>query len=172
MLKWIILAVGAIVLTVFVVKIIKVMLKTEKESKQPTTEQDKPESKGEYIPQEVPIDIHSSSAGIVTDMSAKPKTDDEYNFDMPSGFTDLADDEFFDYSAHMHSRKGRRRKPVDFDLDGEMADDFEYIPSTPDFSYLNRNRKPKKKPIEKELNDLPTELKVLMLSDIFDKKYF
>lgn len=94
------------------------------------------------------------------------------NFDFASsGFTDHEDEEFFDYSRHMRNRK--KRKPVDFDLEGEMADDFEYIPSSPDFSYLHNHRPPKKKPtLEKSLNEMPTELKVLMLSDIFDRKFF
>ena len=166
MIKWFAIFIGAGILILFVVRIIKVMLKTEKESK---TKADKIEKKQEeYIPETSKIDINSSSSIMPTvDFSNKPvKT--------PNYFTDNADDEFMDYSQHMHSR-GRRRKPKldDLDLDGDMADkDFEYIPNSLDFSYLHDRNQKKKKPLKKELNELPTELKVLMLSDIFDRKFF
>lgn len=177
MIKWVILAIGAVLLTCIVIKIIKVMLKAEKDSNQKSSSKDET-TQEEYIPEERPIDIHSASSGVpITDMSSKDK-EVEADFvnsvldDMPisdSGFIDSIDDDFDDYSKFAHS-KGRRRPPIDFDLDGDFAD--EYIPDSPDFNYLPRRRPQKKKTIEKELNDLPTELKVLMLSDIFDRKFF
>lgn len=175
MLKWIIFASIAVVAIIMVIKVIKTMLKIEKQDK---SDEQKPEPKveEEYKPSDVPVDIGSSSAGIVTDMSnsdSYDKTGAEYQFDSSSGFSDHADEEFFDYSAHMRNRKGRRRRDLsNVDLDGEFADDFEYQPSN--FEYLNpqRNKSVKKKPVSTELNELSTELKVLMLSDIFDRKFF
>ncbi len=172
MLKWIIFASIALIVVVLVIKIIKVMLKTEKESKQ--KEAAEPIKEEEYKPEQVPADMRSSSAGIVTDMSnnVNDNNDTEYDFDM-SGFSDHDDEEFFDYSSHMHNHKNRKRKNMpDVDLDGEFADDFEYQPTN--FDYLTREprRQNKKKPVSTELNELSTELKVLMLSDIFDRKFF
>ena len=166
MIKWFAIFIGAGILILFVVRIIKVMLKTEKESKSNTAITE--EKVEEYKPENSKIDINSSSSAMPTvDFSNK-------TMDTPNYFTDNADDEFMDYSQHMHSR-GRRRRPKldDLDLDGDMADnDFEYIPSSPDFNYLHGRNQKKKKPLKKELNELPTELKVLMLSDIFDRKFF
>ena len=178
MIKWALLIIGIVVLTWFVIRIIKVMLKTEKESKKIVNE-DKVEAKPEYIPEEKAIDIHSATGGIpITDMSNNTREDeidfvnsimDDFDEPISSNFTDDLDDEFEDYSKFAHGSKGRRRKPVDFDLDGEMAD--EYIPSSPDFSYLPKRQAKKRQPLSTELNELPTELKVLMLSDIFDRKF-
>jgi hypothetical protein len=176
MLKWIILAITVVVI-LFVIAFIKYMLKVHKADKQKSTPVS--EVTEEYVPEESHIDIHSASSGVpVTDMSKQVEKEEQdfindimADFDAPvGGFTDSIDDEFVDYSQYARKSKGRRRRPIDFDLDGEMAD--EYIPSSEDFSYLPRRQKPKKKPIAKELNDLPTELKVLMLSDIFDRKFF
>ena len=186
MIKWIALIVGAGLITFVVIRVIKVMLKTEKESKNNTTP-DKPETIDDYKPQTPAMDINSSSASApVVDFSAPTKTNgeaihtdfadlfsDDFSNLTGTGFNDRIDDEFGDFSRHMHTRKGRRRKPVDFDLDGDMADsDFEYIPGSPDFSYLNKRQPKPKKTVERELNELPTELKVLMLSYIFDLKFF
>jgi len=177
MFKWIVLTIVILVATVFVIKIIKTMLKIEKESnKTEKVEENKVEE--QYQPQQTQIDLSSSSATIITDMSNNPKelaeVKDEEIYGMPSGFNDKFDDEFNEYSRHAHNRKGRRRIPDNFDLDGDFADELsdgsEYIPSSPDFSYLH-NRKKQKQPLKKELQDLPTELKVLMLSDIFDRKF-
>lgn len=179
MLKWIILILVLSVVTIFVIALIKFMLKAEKDSKKAdisTAEQ----VKEEYKQEEAPINIHSASGAIpVTDMSSKAQEDNFINDiiddvpDLPmpmgnNGFFDDADDEFNDYSKFAHNSKGRRRQP-DFDLEGDMAD--EYIPDSPDFNYLPRRRQTKKQPIEQSLNELPTELKVLMLSDIFDRKF-
>lgn len=166
-----------VVATIFVIRIIKVMLKTEKQSK--STEQPKAEQSAEYVPENTAIDITSSNSNIVTDMSVKPNNDlskSTGNYDEMSGnsFLDELDTEFADYSAHLKNRKNKRNSTdfSDFDLDGELADDFEYMPNDANFVYPNR--KPpteRKKSIDRELNELPTELKVLMLSDIFDRKF-
>lgn len=183
MLKWIILILSATLLTIIVISIIKVMLKSEKDSKKIKTEDKVGKSQEEYVPEQAPIDIHSASSGApITEMSIDDKKieadfvndviDDVPDLPMPpdSGFTDNIDNEFIDYSNFAHNNKGRRRQHIDFDLDGELAD--EYIPSTPDFSYIPRRAPQKKQPIRTQLNELPTELKVLMLSDIFDRKFF
>ena len=172
MIKWVIIFSVALVVTIFVIRIITVMLKTEKESNQ--SEQQKSES--DYTPQRASIDVGSASNSIVTDMSANAKNLDnvkaEYDFDMPnnSGFLDDLDPEFIVYSSY--ARSGKRRKiPDNFDFEGDRAD--EYIPDSPEFSYIPpRRHKNKKKPVSTELNDMSTELKVLMLSDIFDRKFF
>lgn len=181
MLKWVLLIVGLVVLIAFVVAFIRFMLVSEKESK--TTVEPKLQNE-EYTPEGEPINIRSSSGGVpLTDMSIKDNANDiskeeqdfvneiMADFDQPiggGGFVDDIDDEFEDYSKF--ARQGRRRQPVDFDLEGEMAD--EYIPDAPDFSYLHHRRQPKQKStLDKQLNELPTELKVLMLSDIFDRKF-
>ena len=177
MIKWVLLVAGITIVSIFVIAIIKFMLKTEKDSKKEVNSEDVVK---EYNSYEQAIDIHSASAPIpVTDMSSHNDKKDEQDFindimadfDGPvDGFADDVDSEFADFSEFAHKSKGRRRTSVDFDLDGEMAD--EYIPSSSDFEYLPRRQKPKKQPLNKALNDLPTELKVLMLSDIFDRKFF
>ena len=165
MLKWGILIIVSSIVLIFVVKIIKVMLKTEKESNAPKPKEDIVNE--EYNPNEVAIDIHSSNASVLTDMSTKPEQHNEVESNI---FNDSLDDEFEDYRQFAKHNKGRRRMPKDFDIDGEYAD--EYIPSSPEFSFLNPSKPRKaKKSIETELNDLSTELKVLMLSDIFDRKF-
>ena len=165
MLKWGILIIVSIIVLIFVVKIIKVMLKSEKESNQSKPTVDIVEE--EYKPNDVAIDIHSSNTSVVTDMSNKPE---QYNESENNMFNDSLDDEFDDYRQFARNNKGRRRIPKDFDMDGEYAD--EYIPSSPEFSFLNPSKPRKtKKSIETELNNLSTELKVLMLSDIFDRKF-
>lgn len=181
MLKWVLLIIGLSVLTIFVVAFIKFMLKTEKDIKKSDSKASEDKPVEEYTPEERPMDIHSASSVIpITDMSKHDaKAEQDFindimaDFDAPissNGFMDNIDDEFADYSKFAHNSKGRRRKPIDFDLDGDMAD--EYIPSSPDFSYLPKRQKQKKQPLNKALNELPTELKVLMLSDIFDRKFF
>ena len=180
MFKWVLFG-GFIITAIFVVAFIKFMLKTEKDSK--TAEiKDSDNKSEEYVSQDAPINIHSASAGIPpTDMSNnvskstdtyRDMIDDVPDLPMPefNGFIDDLDNDFSDYSQFAHNSKGRRRKPVDFDLDGDLAD--EYIPSSPDFNYLPKRQPRKKKSISTELNELPTELKVLMLSDIFDRKFF
>ena len=170
MLKWIILAIVLLVVTIFVIRIIKVMLKTEKDSKK-SADKVSETKEVEYQPENPIVDLHSSNNTIMTDMSVKKDEKvSDFNFDMPSGFTDDVDEDFNDFSAYARGGKGRRRQPVDFDLDGDFAD--EYIPSSPDFNYLPKRQPKQKKPIATELNELPTELKVLMLSDIFDRKFF
>lgn len=185
MIKWI--ALGAIILiaTVFVIKIIKTMLKIEKQSNK-KGKADKESAKDiatapkeEYVPEKGAIDLNSSSNTIMTDMSVDSGLkEDGQDYYQPSGFTDSVDDEFKDYSAHArkHSKGRRRQAPDDFDLDGDFADEFTedipYIPASPEFGYLRGGSKPKRQPLKKELQDMPTELKVLMLSDIFDRKFF
>lgn len=170
MIKWIVLAIILALLTLFVIKIVKVLLKIEKDSnKKDADKEPKLSTPDEYTPDAPEINTHSSNASVLTDMSAKPSE----NLDMPkiseSGFTDDADDEFLEYSKHMR-KKGKRRPTIDFNFEGDMADeDFEYIPDSPDFSYLHNRPKKNKKPTS--LNDLPDEIKVLMLSDIFDRKF-
>jgi hypothetical protein len=175
MIKWVLLAVGCLIATIFVVLLIKYMLKTEKETKQQETAKKTESVQEEYQPQNAPTDIHSASGGVpLTDMSVKPSDnndlEDTLDFPMPpSGFMDDADSDFADFSDFAHKSKGRRRKSVDFDLEGDLAD--EYIPDSPEFSYLPKRQPQKRKPLSTELNELPTELKVLMLSDIFDRKF-
>ena len=170
MFKWAIIFAVAGIVTLLAIRIIKVMIKSEKDSKKsdkPATE----EKAEEYVPQSTSSNVSASDSAMpMADFNNEPKKDSSQD----NYFTDHADDEFFDYSNHMHSR-GRRRKPKfdDIDLDGDMADDgFEYMPSTPEFGYLQDRELKRKKPLKKELNELPTELKVLMLSDIFDRKFF
>ncbi len=183
MIKWIALGAGILIATVFVIKILKTMLKIEKESNKKDNKDSAQANtahaeKEEYEPQNSAIDLNSSSNTIMTNMSVDSGIKDEgQDYYKPSGFTDSVDDEFKDYSAHVRKHsKGRRRQPVDFDLDGDFADEFNtdipYIPASPEFGYLRGNDKPKRQPLKKELQDLPTELKVLMLSDIFDRKFF
>ena len=184
MIKWIALGAGILIATVFVIKIIKTMLKIEKQSNKKDkaskeSAKDEPNVKEEYVPEKGGIDLTSSSNTIMTDMSVDSSIkDDDQDYYQPSGFTDSVDEEFNDYSAHArkHSKGRRRKPPVDFDLDGDFADEFTddipYIPASPEFGYLRGEGKRKKQPLKKELQDLPTELKVLMLSDIFDRKFF
>lgn len=173
MLKWVVLGAVGLVVVVLVIKVIKTMLKIEKQDKQESVAESKQEES--YTPAESNVDMRSADS-FMTDMSndiTADKSSAEYQFDATTGFSDHADEEFYDYSAHVRNRKGRRRQPQpDFDLDGDFADDFEYQPSN--FEYLNpqRRRASKKKPVSTELNELSTELKVLMLSDIFDRKFF
>ena len=177
MFKWVLLAVGLLIATIFVILFIKYMLKIEKADKKSSETPTEPQE--EYQPQDTHVDIHSASGGVpLTDMSSKPVEehkssdliDDVPDLPMPpSGFMDDLDSDFADFSDFAHKSKGRRRKPVDFDLDGDLAD--EYIPDSPEFSYLPKRQPQKRKPLSTELNELPTELKVLMLSDIFDRKF-
>lgn len=169
MIKWILLIAGLVVGSIFVIALIKYMLKVNKDDKKGANNEPVA-SEEEYAPQDAPISVHSASAGIpITDMSSSNSN----LKDLPSysGFDDKLDDDFADFSAYARGGKGRRRTPpIDFDLDGDLAD--EYIPSSPDFNYLPPRQSQKKKSISTELNELPTELKVLMLSDIFDRKFF
>lgn len=177
MIKWLILGICAIIATIFVIIIIKIMLKTEKDSNKRQTSET-PKKDEVYSPKEIAVDTHSDVMNTpVADFSNEPSKlqhssdllDDVP--DMPFGqFTDDLDDDFLDYSKFAHNSKGRRRKPpMDFDLDGDLAD--EYIPDSPEFSYIPRRRKSSTKEEPVSINDLPTEIKVLMLSDIFDKKF-
>ncbi len=175
MLVWVVLTAVVIIVIAFVVKAIKTMLKIENESNEKASvEPITPKVNEEYKPESSAIDLQSSNNTIMTDMSADSSK--ELNsldvYPMPSsGFSDNIDNEFEDFRKYARSgKKGRRRMPEDFDMEGEMAD--EYIPSSPDFSYLPKRQPKKKKALSTELNELPTELKVLMLSDIFDRKFF
>lgn len=164
MIKWIIISAVVIIVSVFVIQIIKVMLKAEKESNKTSETSDTNQSSGSFNAQDAAISTGSSINNIVTDMSEHAK--DDYT----NTFYDNADSEFKDYSHHAKKNSNHNSIPEDFDFDGERSD--EYIPDSPEFSYIPRRQPPEKKPIERELNDLPTEMKVLMLSDIFDKKTF
>lgn len=149
------------------------MLKVEKASNKADKVEEKGKTAEEYTPLDAQIDVHSSNASIVTDMSNNGKSVDG-GYDMQDSiFKDSIDDEFEDYSRF--ARGGKANKyypPIDFDLDGEFADDLEYIPDSPDFSYLHHRKKKEKKPLNKSLNELPDEIKAIMLSDIFDRKFF
>lgn len=189
MLKWIIIGAVAVLTTILVIRIIRVMLHIERQDKQGNQAEVKPaEPVGEYAPEQAPIDVRSSSSGIsLSDLPEAATTNvegEEYqpldnvyeDTSMDTGFMDDVDDEFADYRRHARSRGRRRGMPADIDLDRDLADeDFEYIPDSPDFSYLEHRRREPKKPtptLKESLNDMPTELKVLMLSDIFDRKFF
>ena len=166
MVKWIIVSLFVIIVAIFVIRIIMVMLKSEKDSNKPV--EVKPEQASEpykeFDAKDSAISTGSGSSNIVTDMSEHGK--DEFN----SSFYDNADNEFNDYRRHARKQTNYDPFPDGFDFEGERSD--EYIPDSPEFSYIPRRQPPKKKPIKKELNDMPTELKVLMLSDIFDRKFF
>lgn len=185
MLKWIIIGAIALLVTIIVIRIIKVMLHTEKQAKQEEIKSSEPPA--EYTPEQAPVDLHASSSTVSlsdlpeqnVDNASEYKPLDNEIIDESiedAGFLDNVDDEFADYRRHARNRRGRRRMPVDIDLEGDMADqDFEYMPESPDFSYLEHRRREPKKPtptLKELLNDMPTELKVLMLSDIFDRKFF
>jgi phage pi2 protein 07 len=168
MLKWILLVSGLFLLTFFVLKIIKTMMKIEKDSNK---KEQKNEQTEEYAPMDTQINTHSNSDSIVADMSVKPKEEKSELKVSENGFLDNIDDEFLEYSNHAR-KSGRRRQPVNFDLEGDMADeDLEYIPDAPDFNYIINNRPKKRKPIHSELSELPDELKVLMISNLFDTKF-
>lgn len=143
--------VGSIILLVFGVKVIKVLLSIEKKSN--ATPPPEPIKEEEYTPTEQPAEP--------TNTEVKPDL-----------VTDHADDDFFDYSSHIRNRKPKSHTP-DFDLDGEFADDFEYTPSSPELNYTYRHTKPKpsENTLADNLLDMPEALKVLMLSDIFDKLF-
>ena len=175
MIIWVFISALVLVLIIFAIRIILVMLKTEKESK-PDKKPQKIEDKT-YTPVNAPINVGSATNSIVTDMSTDAKNLDnvkaEYDFDMPddNGFLDELDDEFADYRAYARSGSRKTDIPTDFDFDGDRAD--EYIPDSPEFSYIPPRRNPEqKKPVSTELSEMSTELKVLMLSDIFDRKFF
>ncbi len=157
MIKWLVIGATVLIVLVVAIRILKVMLHTEKASK--PIDKDEPEE--EYIPiKEDEVDL------------APPQIPNEIE-NLSNGFGDSLDDEFSDYSKYAHNRKPSA--PIDFDLEGDYADDeFEYIPNRPDLDFFPQRRvKKKQKPtIEQSLNDMPTELKVLMLSDIFDRKFF
>ena len=76
MLKWVLLVAGLIIATIFVVALIKFMLKSEKDSKQ-NASKDEVGKVEEYKPDEKHIDIHSATSSIpVTDMSNDIKKED------------------------------------------------------------------------------------------------
>lgn len=166
MIKWIIISAIVIIVSAFVIRIIKVMLKAEKESNKPAESQ--PEQIAEYPKEfdakDAAISTGSGSSNIVTDMSEH--VNDEFN----SAFYDDLDSEFNDYRRHARKQSSYDPFPEGFDFEGDRSD--EYIPDSPEFSYIPRRQPSKKKPIKKELNEMSTEMKVLMLSDIFDKKFF
>lgn len=155
MVKVVVLVVCLIV-AVFGVKIIRTMLHIEKKSNQDNSTKDEPIVKEEYHPQNE----------IVKENEGKEIS--------PDVQTDHQDDEFFDYSGYMRNKPSKRSIPENMDLSGDFADDFEYVPSSMDNGFFNRNPKPKKKDdntLAQNLQELPQELKVLMLSDIFDKLF-
>lgn len=182
MVKWVVLLAVAGIIILLAVRIIKVMWKSERDSETNQSSQANGETTGSYVP---------AKSNESNDEIKKAKQDDflvadftkyssgnndfgEHDFvkskTSDSGFSDFDDDEFLDYSNHMRNRK-IRDIPEDFDLDGENADDdFEYIPSSPDFSYL-QNQKPKKNTLKRSLNGLSDEMKVLMISNLFDTKF-
>ena len=166
MIKWIIIFAIAIIVILFVIRIIKVMLKSEKDSNKPAENntEEVSEPYKEFDAKDSAISTGSGSSNIVTDMSDHSK--DEFG----SAFYDDIDNEFNDYRRHARQNNNRNSFPEGFDFDGDRSD--EYIPDSPEFSYIPRRQPSKKKPIDKELNEMPTELKVLMLSDIFDRKFF
>lgn len=166
MVKWIIISAIVIIVVIFVIRIIKVMLKSEKDSNKPveTNQEQVGEPYKEFDAKDTAISTGSGSNNIVTDMSEHVK--DEFG----SAFYDSLDNEFNDYRRHARKNSKRNQFPEGFDFEGDRSD--EYIPDSPEFSYIPRRQQPKKKPIDKELNELPTEMKVLMLSDIFDRKFF
>jgi len=169
MLKLLILVIAVTVVIVFIAVLLKKVFKFKKKSKkdQPAQEEVKQE---EYVPQGAEMDLHSSNSTVMTDMSNSGSKMDNVS---DTGFYDFADDEFMDYSKYARGGKRPPMPDFDFDLDGDMADDDFYMPNSPDFSYV-KNLRPttRKKEVKAELNELSTELKVLMLSDIFDRKFF
>lgn len=142
---------GSLVLLVFGIKLIRTLLKIEKKSNKTTPEPEPEIKEEEYKPVETPAPADENTI---------------------QPLTDHTDDDFFDYSSHIRNRKSQSYMP-DFDLDGDFADDFEYTPSSPEFNYTNRHTKPKteEKTLADNLLDMPEALKVLMLSDIFDKLF-
>ena len=186
MLKWVILASVVGIVILLSVRIIKVMWKSEKDSKEVKSVEQTENNNANYVPQalesdEVDGEIKKKSIDdfLVTDFAKGTNSDNEFeDYDFArsrtsdGGFTDFNDDEFIDYSNHMRNGKSRPT-PEDFDLDGDSADEeFEYIPNAPDFSYLqNRRQKAQKKTLEKSLNELSDEMKVLMISNLFDTKF-
>lgn len=141
---------GCVVLLVFGIKLIKTMLSIEKKSKQTPPQQSESAVVEEYHPADKPVK-------------------DEQNKELA---TDHVDEDFFDYSSHVRNRNPKPYVP-DFDFEGDFADDFEYTPSSPEFNYTSRHVKPKQdeKSLADNLLDMPEALKVLMLSDIFDKLF-
>jgi hypothetical protein len=171
MIKWIIILAIVIIATVFVVRIIKVMLKAEKDSNKKDIASSSPETletqsaePEKFKAEDAAISTGSGTSNIVTDMSER-EDDDFIN-----AFYDNADTEFNDYSKYARKNRNPYPLPDDFDFEGDRSD--EYIPDSPEFSYIPRRQQSKKKPIKKELSDMSTEMKVLMLSDIFDRKFF
>ena len=144
-------------------KIVKVMASSNKEDKQ-VKEAIKQEPTQEYV------SLNSDEKPSVTNSANNDFSVDNFKI-TDTGFTDHADDEFFDYSAHMRNRKGRE-VPIDFDTDGDFADNFEYEPSSPEFDFLHKHQpKPKPKNLPQTLNELPDEIKALMISGLFDPKF-
>ena len=149
-------------------KIVKVMASSNKEDKKQdkvVTKDIKQEPVQEYTPlsQEEKSSVNTQSSN--TDFSV-----DDFRI-TDTGFTDHKDDEFFDYSAHMRNRKGRE-VPIDFDTDGDFADNFQYEPSSPEFDFLHKHQpKPRPKNLSQTLSDLPDEIKALMSSGLFDPKF-
>lgn len=184
---WIIIAAGALLIALIVVKIIKAMLKAEKESNKQQTNKQESENNNLNTP-ELDIDkpiVEDSSSNIDTSVDTNSpeisKEDwEEFNAKMrefdslmaDGGFTDHEDEEFFDYSKHLRNRKNNVKPPVQMDLEGDLADNFVYEPSAPELSYLNTHRQRNiKKSTKTSLNNLPDEIKVLMISNLFDKKF-
>ena len=152
----VIVIVVCLIVAVFGIKVIRTMLHIEKKSNQDNTTKDEPIVKEEYHPQD-----EISNGGEKKEVS-------------PDIQTDHQDDEFFDYSGYMRNKPSKPSIPENMDLSGDFADDFEYIPSSMDNNFFNRYSKPRKKKddtLAQNLQELPQELKVLMLSDIFDKLF-
>ena len=188
MLKWILLASVGIVVLVIAFRIIRVMWKSEKSSKNNAKSPVESENTTlqEYVPMTQEIKESSKDlkdkqeADFLTDFTKDSLNDINNGLDndfyetklSDSGFGDSNDDEFADYSNHMRNRT-RSDLPKDFDIEGDKADDdFEYVPSSPEFSYLHTHQQQsKQKTLEKSLNELPNEIKALMISNLFDTKF-
>lgn len=165
MVKWIIIFAVVLIVAIFVIRILKIMLKAEKDSNKLDEVQPDNSTYNTFDANNTSINTGSGSNNIVTDMSNHSQ--DEFG----STFYDNQDTEFNDYRRHARKNGKDNSFPEGFDLEGERSD--EYIPDSPEFSYIPRRQQPiKKASIKKELNELSTEMKVLMLSDIFDKKFF
>ena len=121
---------------------------TEQQEEQPT----------EYVPQQ------QEKAEAITDFVGENLRISD------TGFTDHTDEEFFDYSEHMRNRTNQQSP--NFDIEGDFADNFNYEPSGPQFEFLHQQTsKPKPKKLNETLNELPDEIKALMVSGLFDRKF-
>lgn len=148
-------------------KIVKIMASSNKEDKNEAKISN--EQSNKELQEYVPINQDEPNKAVESSNNNHFSVDDFKISD--TGFTDHADDEFFDYSAHMRNRKGRE-VPLDFDTKGDFADNFEYEPSSPELDFLHKHQpKPKPKNLPQTLNELPDEIKALMISGLFDPKF-